>query len=165
MRLIRTVAAAALLLMPALSYAAPVTTSPGKSSVFVAETGTLDFIGDITSLSAQILKGKAHQVLRVDVTVMVGGAPSLTGLYTRAQVNGIDMNPGPYGSTEQCDTASTLNCSATGTYWVDIDTLETSMPGAFVNQPLNISINGGNNAAAGSGLAYHVSMSAQMVKK
>jgi hypothetical protein len=161
----RALAAAVLLLVPALSYAAPVTTSPGKTSVFASETAVLDGVGDMPPLSAQILKAKAHQVLRLDVTVIVDAGATLAGMYTRAQVNGLDMNPGQMASTGQCDTASTLRCSVTGTYWLDIDTAETALPGSFVGQPLNIVVNGGNNAASGSGLPCRSSLSAQMVKK
>jgi hypothetical protein len=165
MKSYHALAAAVLFLLPALAHAVPVTTSPGKTSVFASETAVLDGIGDIPVLSAQILKAKAHQVLRVDVTVIVDGSASLAGMYTRAFVNGIDMNPGPLSSTGQCNTASALRCSVTGTYWIDIDTAETQYPGLFVGLPLNIQIYGGNNASSGSGLPCVTSMSAQMVKK
>jgi len=161
----RALAAAVLLLLPALSHAAPVTTSPGKTSVFVSETAVLDGIGDIPQITAQILKAKAHQVLRLDVTIIVDGSPLVAGMYTRAQVNGLDMNPGALLPTSQCDTTSILRCSVTGTYWLDIDTAEAGTPGAFVGQPLNIAVIGGNKAASGGGLPCTSSVSAQMVKK
>lgn len=165
MRYIQLLAVSVCLYVPVVVRAEPTTTSPGKSSVFAEEhSGMLDSVGNITPLAGQIAKGKRKTVVRIDATVGINGNPAVTGVLVLASVNGHFAQPG-FAYANQCSTASAVQCSATGTFWLDIDAAETAFPGVYVGQPLDIQVVGGNQAVAGMGLSYHVSFSAQVVKK
>ncbi len=152
---------AAVLLAPVISQAAPVTTSPGKNSVFAREGAVLDATGDFPDLTGQIEKGKKKTVLKVEATALIQGNAAVAGAYLAMTVNGLTTAM----ASGQCDPASTHFCSLTGTYWLDLDAAELIIPGAFIGQPLNITLTGGNSAVAGAGLQSLASFSAQVVKK
>lgn len=152
---------AAVLLSPVISQAASVTTSPGKNSVFAREGAVLTANGDFPDLTGQIEKGKKKTVLKIEATTMIEGHAAVPGAYLAVTVNGLAASM----ASGQCDQASSHFCSLTGTYWLDLDAAELIIPGAFIGQPLNITLTGGNSAVAGAGLQSIASFSAEVVKK
>ena len=164
MKIRYSLAAALVLSVASLANAAPVTTSPGKSSVSVSNSGNLDGVGNTVVLHGQIAKGKAKTVLQINATVTVGSSANLAGVYLAAGVNLADPLPANYIES-QCDTASIRQCTESATFWLDIDAAETASPGGFVGQPLNIAVAGGNAANDATALGYSISFSAQVMKK
>jgi len=53
--------------------------------------------------------------------------PAVTGAFFFPQVNGINVT-GAFVES-QCSTASTVVCSTTGAFWLDIDAAEAANPG------------------------------------
>jgi hypothetical protein len=145
------------------SCPAPCTRLP-KTSLFVRETnGVLDQVGRIVPLSGMLLRGTAKTVVRIDASVFVNVNPSVDQLYVRANLNGVTSSPASYFVT--CDSTKSAYCTATGTFWWDIDALEVDHPGMFVGQPLSITLHGGNLFNQGAGQPYEASFIAQVVKK
>jgi hypothetical protein len=140
---------------------------PPKTAIFVRESpGLLDQFGDINPLQGTLLRGAANTVLRVDASIVVKSDAGVPGVYVAPRVNGyLSVPAGLGGVSVPCTTPDPVFCSATGTFWFDIDALEAAHPGMFVGQPLNIELNGGNSAAAGGGLQTEATLSAQVVKK
>lgn len=139
------------------------TTSPGKTAVHAQATGNLNTVGDITTMTGQILKGKAKSVVEINATISIMPSSNLPGAYLRARINGINANHG--NTYSQCQQVSSDRCLITATFWADIDALETANPGSFVGQPLDIEIAGGNVLAYNDPLAYWATFTARMGKK
>ena len=51
-----------------------------------------------------------------------------------------------------------------GTWWFDVDTAELAHPGMFVNQPLNITLNGMESTGTGAS-DFKATLSARVQKK
>jgi hypothetical protein len=164
MKILCLAAIATTLLSPVAAYAAPVTTSPGKNAVHSAESNVLNGSGDIVTLTGTIEKGKKKTVLEIEASVSVAGSASLNAVYVSATINGY-FPANPYFSTTHCNSANAQLCTITQTFWLDIDAAEAANVGAYVGQPLNIIVAGGNQAFAGAGLNYNASFTARVVKK
>lgn len=143
--------------------AAPVTDSPGKNSVHVTESNSLNPTGDIVPLTGTIAKGKKKSVVEIQVTLAVTANASVPALYFTPGINGFSINPA--GNTMQCVSGATYPCVFTATYWADLDALEAANPGMFAGQPLLIRVTGGNYLATGSGIPYTATLTARMAKK
>ncbi len=153
-------------------------TSPGKASAFESMTGVPLAGGSVPLLVATIAKGKKKTVLKVEAMYTDGPydpSPTTTRvLGLEVTVNGVRVNPSTGGVPAQgvvsdCGFAAPppTTCTAIGTWWLDIDAAETANPGMFVNQPLTVTLAGGD--LAGGGLVgvqlMDVSLSAIVVKK
>jgi hypothetical protein len=154
---------ASMLLSPVFALAVTTTTSPGKNAVSITASGTLDGVGDITPITAQILKGKAKSVIEMQASISVEGNPSLSSIYLAPSINGTPMTP--VGQSSQCNSGSSSECAFTDTFWMDIDAAEAITPGSFVGQPLTIHMTAGNSSIGGSGLDYTATFTARMGKK
>jgi hypothetical protein len=144
-------------------------TVEGKNAAFAAGVGTLDSAGDIAPLSVAIKKGKRGRAIAISATVQVQNlSGTIPGVYVRALVNDIDLRPvsassfDPWISTA-CGTGS--SCAVTGTFWIDLDDVESAFPGSFINRPLDITVRGGDWEFGGEGTSYMASISAQLVRK
>jgi hypothetical protein len=83
----------------------------------------------------------------------------------RAPLNPNPASAGSYCQT-QCNTASAVDCTVTGTFWLDLDAAaEAADPGMYLGKPLNISLSAGSVAGGYSGRPYKETLSAQLVKK
>ena len=153
---------AAVLLVAMSSYAA--TTSPGKTSSFASGDGGLDGVGDIPPLTAQILKGKSKTVIKIDASVSTATNAVLVGDYLDPSVNGYPLMPSSY-IYGQCSATNGAYCTLTATFWMDVDAAELAHPGVYVGQPLNVTLQGGNSATGGAGIAYFATLSVTVVKK
>jgi hypothetical protein len=155
---------AALVLCPLAVHAAALTTSPGKTSVSVSDSGTLDMAGNIVPLSAQITKGAKKRILQITATLSVTDDAALPAIFVVPTVNTYIVTSTTQFSTT-CDPAGGNSCLVTAIFWLDLDAAEAAYPGVFVGQPLNISLAGGNTTFAGGGLGYNAGFNATMVKK
>ena len=131
-------------------FAADATTSPGKTSVFVAHqsSGYADICCQV-KLNATINRGRRHEVLRIDGTFKAvntfGCSPTDVDMFP-PQVNGIIVNPDALGgwisAVAHCDPSVHVCPTITGTYWLDLDAAEAANPGMFIGKPLNITLLG-----------------------
>ncbi len=62
-----------------------------------------------------------------------------------------------------CPSTATLTCSATGTWWLDLDAAEVAHPGMFYGKPLNIVLGGFTNL--NHSIAVAAVMNARLEKK
>src|SRR6266849_4296890 len=165
-------------MMTAPAYAA--STSPGKSSAFESMTTVLLVPSPSPLLMATIVKSKKKTVLKVEA-MYTDGPYSPTPPTTRVlglvvTVNGVLMNPSTAGAAAfgegtviDCGFSNPppAVCAASGTWWLDIDAAEAANPGLFVNQPLMITLTGGD--LTGGALVgvqnMDVALSAIVVKK
>jgi len=165
-----TVALAALLLVagaPAAALASPESScaapclKPPKSNVSIRETtGALDTNGDIVPLTTTLARGQAKTLLRVTGALHVHAGGAVTGAYVRLDVNGVAVEPAVF--VVNC-TAHT-DCSASGSWWLDVSAAEAAHPGTFVNQALDMIMSGGNWSVGGQGTAYGATLSAELVR-
>jgi hypothetical protein len=84
-------------------------------------------------VSATISRGKARSVLTIDATVVPSGVEEMAVVIL---VNGI-LRPG-FLMGQRCDLA--VNCSAGGSFWVDLDEAEAAVPGTVYNQPVVVDV-------------------------
>jgi hypothetical protein len=140
---------------------------PPKTALFVRDAPTsLDAFGDMPTLYGTLLRGSRNTVLRIDASVLVKSDVSVPGVHVTPRLNGyLPITAGIGGRSFPCTSPNPIFCAATGTFWFDIDALEAAHPGEFIDQPLNISVDGGNTSASGGGLQCEASFSAQVVKK
>jgi hypothetical protein len=157
-------------LLPGAVYA-DATTSPGTNSVHASTIGValppyLTVVVLTPLVTGTIAKGKPHRVLVVDGTISSIGAGD--NACAKPQVNGIDFEPTDdvgdgLGTCVNCPSTATVGCSATGTWWVDLDAAETAHPGMFYGQPLQIVFTGFTNSNTGGSAA--AVMNARLEKK
>jgi hypothetical protein len=142
------------------SCPAPCTKLPKEALSLRERNGTTSGTGAVTPLTGTLAKGKSKTLLRIDASFS-GTTPVPTLASLLVYVNGVLLQDGiAFGAyADQC--LPTI-CTLTGTFWLDIDAAEAANPGLFMNQPLVISLDGGNGQAAQS---YSTSLSAQLLKK
>ena len=155
-------------------------TSPGKNSAFESMTG-VPLVGLAPPLlTATLLKGKKKTVVKVEAMYTDGPydpSPTTTRVLGLAvDVNGVLMEPTTggassvgQGAVNDCGFATPppTACTVTGTWWLDIDAAETAHPGMFVNQPLTVTLLGGDltNGTLVGVQPMDISLSAIVVKK
>jgi len=149
------------LLGAAPAGAAPESTTPGKTSVFARETAPLGGGGVMTPLVGQILKGKKKQVLRVDATLTTESDVLGAEIQFTIVANGNTLGT----AVGHCDAPTTVSCSVSGSFWLDLDAAETAVPGSVIGVPVIISMTGGSTSALDVGELYAATFSAQLVKK
>ena len=141
-------------------------TGPGKKSAFESS----DFgIGDIpqavaTLLTATIAKGKKKNVLVVEATLSSGASSISSYLILGTTVNGVEMEPGYPNPNFVLQSCGGGLCTLTGTWWLDLDAAELANPGVFINQPLTVTLRGGEASAAPQSDG-RVTMSVRLQKK
>src|SRR5262245_25239871 len=116
-------------------------TLEGKKASYKSLTGVAIPQGPpVTVATLAIEKGKKKRVLEVDATI-VETSNVATGIGLIVEVNGVAMEPtgATYQVIEGCS-ASLINCTVQGTYWLDLDQAEAANPGVFINQPLVITL-------------------------
>lgn len=157
-----------------LNAAANSSTSPGKNSVHVAASG-LSLPGFQTSavlttlLTGTIEKGRPKRVLTVQGLLTSMGAGEHA--YIKPRVNGVYFEPtddfgnGAAAAGVNCPTTATLTCSASGSWWIDLDAAEAEHPGTFIGQPLVIELLGFTNSFNGLPGPLIAEMSARLEKK
>lgn len=136
-------------------------TSPGKSSAF--ESGTISPLGSglPTLLTATIAKGKKKKVLAIEAS-LVTSSGALGTLELAVEVNGVA--PEGQAVNQPCAVA-TQHCTAVGTWWLDIDAAEAANPGAFVKQPLEVTLKGGVQAGGDSDIQAGATLSVRVESK
>jgi hypothetical protein len=141
-------------------------TTPPKSALFVRQPhGQLIANGDIVPLEGTMRVGTRHTVVRVDtgIVILTNFDPNLKGVYVTPRLN--EYYSASYFAVHAFPCSGIANCSATGTFWFDIDALEAAHPGKFIGQPLTVRLEGGNTATASGGLDYEANFAAEVVKK
>ena len=141
-------------------------TSPGKFSAF--ESSDFGGTGEIPTganplLTATIAKGKKKYVLVVEATLSTGLSLSSSYLYLRTDVNGWEIEPLGDGSSEVL-TDCNGPCTLTASWWLDLDVAEAAQPGLFINQPLTVTLRGGEGIASTQS-GGKVTMSVHLQKK
>jgi hypothetical protein len=141
-------------------------TSPGKKSAFESSNfGNGDIpISNVALLDATIAKGKKKHVLVVEATLSSGFSSVFSYLILGTTVNGVEMEPGRPNPNFVVQGCSGVPCTLTGTWWLDLDAAEAANPGGFINQPLTVTLHGGEGFAAPQSDG-RVTMSARMQKK
>ena len=150
---------------------ADASTSPGTNSVHASTIGVplppFLTVAVLTPLvSGTIAKGKPHRVLVVEGMIAAIGPGE--NAYTKPQVNGIDFEPTDdvgtgLAASVNCASTATLACTATGTWWIDLDAAEAAHPGMFYGKPLNIVLGGFTNL--NHGISVAAVMNARLEKK
>jgi hypothetical protein len=137
---------------------------PPRTTLFVRDAGGSMPAGNEVILNGTLLKGVRKTVLRVEATItMLVSDPNITRLTIAAALN--NLGPALGEAQTLCDSNKAQFCTATGSFWFDVDALEAAHPGLFLGQPLNIQIVGTPGGASATGALYTVSFSAQVVKK
>jgi len=140
------------------SIATPVwadaTTSPGVNSVHVSSNhlSMPDPFVETVLLTGTILRGKRNRVLVVDATF--GSLAPGENAHIKPLVNGVGLEPtddfgNGSGVAINCPSTATLTCTASGSWWLDLDAAEAAQPGKFIGRPLTIELRGGTNQFAG----------------
>jgi hypothetical protein len=144
------------------SCAAPCKVPP-KSALFVRESGGNLNAGGYGSIAGTLRKGMPKTVLRLEASATIDLTNPLPRFMLMPTVNGV--GPGVLGFVVGLCSPNDVYCSATGTFWFDIDALEAAHPGAFIGKPLNIVLSGGPNQVSNGGQKYDMTFSAQIVNK
>jgi hypothetical protein len=164
-RSLRLLLAVALATLPLASVAFAETTSPGKSSVFVTQSGQLDTSGSPAFVIGVIAKGKRKYVLKLSVTCSVSAAVpawiSIAPPLVNPSTNLVVALPSTV-LTQDCEGACVVN----GTFWLDVD-----VNVALQKVPLEITAT--CNATARNspsdpildGANYVLTLAAELVKK
>lgn len=154
---------------PALAYVssscpAPCA-KPPKSALFMRESnGQLDANSYTGALTGTLSRGSARTVVRVDATIMLPNCGTLPVYEIEARLNNRHQDADFHAVIGACN-PNHPTCAITGTFWFDLDELETANPGAFVGQPLNITVLGSPLTGDAAGYTYRMTFSAQVVKK
>ena len=149
------------------------TTSPGKETVHVSSSN-LSLPGfqttaiQTTLLTGTLARGKPHRALVVHGLLTSIGAGE--NAYILPRVNDVAFNPADdfgngSGSGVNCPSTSTITCSASGTWWLDLDAAEAAHPGTFIGQPLVIELKGFTSLFNGIPGPLVAAMSAELEKK
>ncbi|HYC55500.1 MAG TPA: hypothetical protein VEL28_11260 [Candidatus Binatia bacterium] len=150
-----------LFLAATAAHAVPESTSPGKSSVFVKDTNQFQSGAIMVPIAGTISKGKTKRVLRIDATLTLGIFNLGDQATATINVNGVSLG----SAVGHCHGASLLECTVTGTFWLDLDAAELADPGSVKGAPLNVTMTGASSNSSDVGEFYTASFSAQMVKK
>jgi len=170
----RVIVCTATLLLTLVLAAPPgfsqVSTSPGKKVAFETAKGVPLPGSPLPVLTAAIVKGKPKHVITVDAMMRVDLCPGPGTLSLGATVNGLEMHPtgwfGTWHSAIQECAGVGMGCTVTATLITDLDNAEVLSPGTFVNQPLTITLRGGDVGPGGcEGQPVDVSMIVRMEKK
>jgi len=148
-------------------------TSPGKHSVH-ASSNNLTLPGfQTTAILAPLLtgtsaKGLPKRVLRVDG--FLSSIDEGENAYIKPRCNGVDFEPtddvgNGSASGVNCPVGATLTCSASGSWWLDLDAAEAAHPGTFIGKPLVIELLGFTNLYNGIPGPLVANMSAQLERK
>lgn len=114
---------------------------------------------DVSLVSTSITRGLKKNVLVVHGELTGRGNGNASAVRINAAVNGHGMEgEGAYGNC-----GGSEGCSATGTWFMDLDLAEAMFPGSFINQTLTIELVGGD--AANPGRTGTVNLIAELVKK
>jgi len=135
--------AACLSLAPLASAA---TTSPGANSVFVSAIATLP-AGVVSSslLTGTITRGKRRTVVAVEgMLTNIGQQSGQRDELIFPTINGISIEPFGYSAQVNCPplSASSVVCTTTGSWWLDLDAAEAANPGMFIGKALAITLTG-----------------------
>jgi hypothetical protein len=160
------------LCLPMIAYG-DASTSPGKHSVH-ASANDLSLPGFQTSavltplLTGTIAKGLPKRILMVHGLLTSIGAGE--NAYIKPRCNGVDFEPtDDFGngsaSSVNCPADATLACSASGSWWLDLDAAEAAHPGVFIGKPLVIELLGFTNLYNGIPGPLVANMSAQLDRK
>src|SRR5262245_17288756 len=137
---------------------------PPKTALFMREAAVLNGFSGTNHLIGTLSRGSAHTVVRVDATIALLGRGSITGLSLGAEINNVPA-AFEYQAVAGACADTHQYCTVTGTFWFDMDELETANPGTFVGQPLNIDLSAFPLVGLAVGSPYRLSFSAQVVKK
>ena len=157
------VGALALMVGSAASVRGDSTTSPGKSAVYVSQSGVPVGTTFTQLITGTIQKGKKKRVVEADLTLIDSGN-SAGAIGVGPVINGLALVMEPTTTHIQladCPSLSLNRCTATGHFWLDLDAAEAAHPGVFINQPLVIELWGIGDVAF-TGMA---SLRARLVKK
>jgi hypothetical protein len=130
------------------------TTSPGRNSVFASQSGDLDSI----QLLGTITKAKRGQVLKIDVFYTLYGGSC--GGASQACISLVTVNTLPVQPTQNggCIPCSSLGCTVSGSFWFDPEAE------GQVGEPLDVRVvlaDGGTQCLR----TMFGSMAAEMVRK
>ena len=114
---------------------------------------------DVSLTSTSITRGLRKHVIVVHGELTGRGNGNASAVRINAAVNGHGME----GEAAYGNCGGSEGCSATGTWFMDIDEYEAMFPGSFVNQTLTIELVGGD--AANPGRTGTVNLIAELVKK
>jgi hypothetical protein len=109
-------------------------TAGGRNSAF-AEVYIFDLPppGDAPAAELTIPRGKAKRMLLADAT-MVSNEFGPTTISVGVLVNGIPLHSAD-AAVANCSTGE-FACTASGHWWMDLDTAEAANPGLLIGQPL-----------------------------
>jgi len=139
--------------------------SPGKVTAVRSAVG-LNVDNSPLPTTVQLVKGKRRYLLVVS-GVLSGYAPTPgTFIGLGATVNGFDFEPFDGNMSrifQQCAGDATGGfCTVSGTWFVDLDAMEATHPGTFVNVPLSVSL---HSQSIGGVLNGKLTLTAMLVKK
>jgi len=100
---------------------------------------------DVSLASTSIARGLRKNVLVVHGELTGRGNGNASAVRSNAAVNGHGME----GETAYGNCGGSEGCSATGTWFLDLDKAEASFPGTFIGQTLTIELVGGDAANSG----------------
>ena len=137
--------------------------SPGKVTAVRSAVGLVVDNGPVPT-AVQLVKGKRRYVLVV--TGVLSGLSSTPGTFIGlgAKLNGLDFEPIDGNNSRIFQQCVVGFCTISGTWFVDLDAMETAHPGMFVNMPLSVSL--WPQAIGGGALTQgKVTLTATMMKK
>lgn len=165
----KTMLAAVLVALGVVAIAAP---SHAQSYTYSGKKAAFAFIpygaangggpmpsADVSLISTSVQRGLRKQILVVHGELTGRGNGNASAVRINAAVNGHGME----GETAYGNCGGSEGCSATGTWFMDLDEAEAMFPGSFVNQVLTIELVGGD--AANPGRTGTVNLTAELVKK
>jgi hypothetical protein len=137
--------------------------SPGKVTAVRSAVGLAVDNGPVPT-TVQLVKGKRRYVLVVTGVLSGYSATPGTFIGLGATVNGVDFEPIDGNSSRIYQQCAVGFCTISGTWFVDLDAMETAHPGMFVNMPLSVSL--WPQAVGGGALTQgKVTLTATMMKK
>jgi hypothetical protein len=136
--------------------------SPGKVTAVRSAAG---FFVDTTPVktTVQLVKGKRRNLLIVNGVLSGSSTVAGTFIGLGVTVNGIHLEPNDATDSRIFQRCEVGFCTVSGTWWVDLDAVETAHPGMFVNMPLSVELQ--SQAFVSLFLQAKVSITATMVKK
>jgi len=138
---------------------------PGKDSAFASTTDqtVLPIFGPTPQLTTTIARGKRKRALKIDAMLTIrdlgafipGVSPSVNGF-------GDIIHP----FARAIDTCQGITaCSASGSWYVDLDEAEALHPGSFIGKPLQVDLIVGEIAGGPDTVPWDASLTVLMVKK
>jgi len=146
------------------------TTSPGKNSVHVSANNLAlpEAFIEVVFLTGTLERGKRNRVLTVNA--WFGSLAPGENAHIRPRVNGVSFEPTDdighgSGVAVNCPSTATFTCTASGSWWIDLDAAEAANPGQFIGQPLVVELLGATNQFTGVPGPIVADMSARLEKK